>query len=422
MEKNKKVGILTSFSEFVNSYSLCSVVESQLVALRKYGYDVVLFVLDNFKDDDKVPEGVEVRKIVPRFTLVDYADNHPTEKGFEEQVDTAVKTFTANFRDIDVMFTHDMLLQGWFLPYCVAVHKVAEVLDTKWFHWIHSVPNPMPQGLQEPHSLRYRLPKNSKLVYLNNYHLIRTAEAYGVFPKDVKVVYNPVDPRLFFDLDPLVSLLIDKYGLLESDFLQVYPVSTPRMVEGKGLYKLIDLQAEMKKLGKRFSVVVCNAHANADKEKETIRQTKEYASQRGINTNDLIFTSLEGEQYELGVDRKVISDLLRISNLFVFPSRSENCSLILLEAMLSKNLLVLNDSVRCMREFGAEDALYFKFSGIDEDITYDNYERWMNDVAKIIISEFSTNKGLKSANNAKKRFNYDRIFKEQIETILNEQI
>jgi len=418
----KKVGILTSFYEFVNSYSLCSVVESQLVSLKKYGYNVVLFVHDNFKDDGRVPEGVEIRKIVPRFNLVDYSDNHPTEEGFEEQVKTATEAFRDNFKDIDIMFTHDMIFQGWFLPYCVAIHKVSEELNTRWFHWIHSVPNAMPEGLKEPHSLRYKLPNNSKLVYLNNYHLIRAAEAYRAFPKDVKVVYNPVDPRLFFDLDPLVSSLIDRYGLLDSDFLQVYPVSTPRMVAGKGINKLIDIQSEMKKLGKRFTVVVCNAHANADKEKELIRQTKEYAVQKGINSNDLIFTSLEAKEYEQGVNRKVVSDLLRISNLFIFPSHSENCSLILLEAMLSKNLLVLNDSVRCMREFGAEDALYFKFSGIDENVDYDNYDKFMNDVAKIIISEFSVNKGLKSAMNAKRRFNYDKVFKEQIETILNEQI
>ena len=414
-----KVGILTSFYELNSSYSLCSVVESQLVSLKKYGYEVVLFVHDNFKDDAKIPEGVEIRKIVPRFKLVDYSDNHKLEEGFEEQVKKSEEAFKENFKDIDVMFTHDFMLQGWFLPYCVAIHNVANTLETKWFHWIHSVPNGMPEGTEYPHALRFCLPKNSKLVYLNNYHIVRAAEVYRSFPKDVKVVHNPVDPRLFFDLDPIVASIIDKYGILDSDFLQVYPVSTPRMVAGKGLHKLIDIQSAMKKLGKRFTVVVCNAHANADKEKDLIRETKDYALQRGINDNDLIFTSFEGKEYELGVSRKVVSDLFRLSNLFVFPSHSENCSLVLLEAMLSKNLLVLNESVRCMREFGEENALYFKFSGIDEEVRYDNYDKFMEDVAKIIISEFSVNKALKSANNAKKKYNYDFIFREQIEPIIN---
>jgi len=414
-----KIGILTTFYNFSSSYSLTSVVESQLISLKKYGYNVVLFVHDNFIDDEKVPEGIEIRKVIPRFKLVDYSDNHKTEDGFDDQVKQSEEIFKKYFSDIDIMFTHDFMLQGWFLPYCVAIHNVVNTLNTKWFHWIHSVPNPMPDGLQYPHTLRYSLPRNSKLVYLNNYHIVRAAEAYRSFPKDVKVVHNPVDPRLFFNPDPLVTSLIDKYGLLDADFLQVYPVSTPRMVAGKGLHKLIDIQSAMKKLGKRFSVVVCNAHANADKEKELIRETKDYALQRGINDNDLIFTSFEGKEYEQGVSRKVVSDLFRLSNLFVFPSHSENCSLVLLEAMLSKNLLVLNESVRCMREFGEENALYFKFSGIDEEVKYDNYDKFMLDVAKIILSEFSVNKALKSANNAKKKFNYDHVFQEQIEPILN---
>ena len=69
---NKTIGVLTTFANFDNSYSLCSVVESQLIALVKYGYKTVLFTHDNFKDDAKVPKGVEIRKTIPRFQLQDY--------------------------------------------------------------------------------------------------------------------------------------------------------------------------------------------------------------------------------------------------------------------------------------------------------------------------------------------------------------
>ncbi|KKK69559.1 hypothetical protein LCGC14_2932840, partial [marine sediment metagenome] len=250
----KKIGIMTSFYEWNHSYSLCSVVESQLVALVKNGYEAVLYVHDNFKDDTLVPKGVEIRKIVPRFTLVDYSGfQEPTEQ-LQEEAETAYKAFKEHSQDIDVMIEHDMIFQGWFLPYCLAIHKLAQESKIKWYHWIHSVPSGFTDA-KYPHNMRFVLPENSKLVYLNNYHLVRAAETYQIFPKDVKVVYNALDPRLFLNLHPLLHSLIDKYGLLEADFIQIYPLSTPRMVAGKGLNTVIDIMGKLKKQGRSVKLV-----------------------------------------------------------------------------------------------------------------------------------------------------------------------
>ena len=77
----KKIGVLTTFYEWSKAYSLTSVVENQLLALVKHGYKPVLFVHDNFKDEEveKVPKGVEIRKVIPRFNLVDYGGNQPIQ-------------------------------------------------------------------------------------------------------------------------------------------------------------------------------------------------------------------------------------------------------------------------------------------------------------------------------------------------------
>lgn len=408
------IGILSTFYEMNPSYSLCSVVEAQLTALVKYGYKTVFFVHDNFRGT--VPEGVEVRKIVPRFNLVDYSSHQTPEESLEKQADVAYLTFKQHFKDIDIILEHDLIFQGWFLPYCMAIHRLAKESKIKWFHWIHSNPSPRP-NLSYPHILRYTLPANSKLVYLNNQFLVKVAESYGAWPKDVRIVYNPVDPRSFFNLHPLVKSLIDKYLLLEADFVQVYPVSSTRMVDGKGLYTLIDIFSKLKKEGKKVCLIIANAHANADREKETIKQAKDYALQKQLNSTELVFTSLEGKEYESGVSREVVSQLFTLSNLFIFPSSSENCSLVLLEAMLSKNLLILNEDVKPMKEFGKDMALYFKFGGAGETVNYQDREAYMHDVAKIAISEMSTNRALKASNEIKKFYSYDYIFKNSIEPL-----
>src|SRR3990167_9966034 len=103
----KTVGILTTFFNFDPSYSLCSVVESQLAALVKFGYKTILFTHDNFTDDAKVPKGVEIRKIVPRFLLVDYSSHQEVSQDFESQVKQAYEALKENTKDIDIMFEAD---------------------------------------------------------------------------------------------------------------------------------------------------------------------------------------------------------------------------------------------------------------------------------------------------------------------------
>ena len=68
-----KIGILTTFSNFNSEFSLTTVVKQQLEMLLKYDYKPVLYVLDIFKDHDKVPKGVEVKAILPQIMLEPYS-------------------------------------------------------------------------------------------------------------------------------------------------------------------------------------------------------------------------------------------------------------------------------------------------------------------------------------------------------------
>ena len=143
-----KIGILTNFYQWDNAYSLTSVVKSQLEVLVKYGYEAVLFVHDNFKDEGDVPEGVEVRKVIPRFGLVDYSGNQSLEEGFDDQVKKTKQALEEHMQDIDVALTHDWIFQGWKLPYNVAMREAS--LKCRWLHWVHSAPSGRPQNITHP--------------------------------------------------------------------------------------------------------------------------------------------------------------------------------------------------------------------------------------------------------------------------------
>lgn len=417
--EDKKIGILTTFYCWSRAYSLTSVVENQLLTLVKHGYKPVLFVHDNFKDDKLVPKGVEIRKVVPRFHLIDYSATSYLVEGFEEQVAITKKALEEHLKDIDVVLTHDWIFQGWFLNYNVAMRQAQPSLKCRWLHWTHSAPMIRPE-LKYPFDCRFKIMPNSKLVYMNDYDVLRLAEMYAGTIDDVRVVSNSIDPRSYSQLHPFVSKLIDKYKLLDADVIDVYPISSTRF-DGKNPKKVIHLLAQMKKHGKSVRFICPNAHANADKEKKAIENLIHYGIEQGLTRQEMIFTSTEDKEYEEGVPREVVKDLFTLANLFIFPTNSENCPLILLEAALSKCLLVLNEDFAPLRDFFGKNALYFGFGSLSVNRSYENEDKWYSDVAKIIIGELNTNKSLNAFTRLKQRFNYDWIFKNQLEPLFYEK-
>ena len=408
-----RIGIFSTFSRIDPVYSLCAVVIDQLTALVAHGHSPVLFVLPMFKDDALVPKGVEVRKCVPQLILEPYKGiGFPSH--IEDDIEKCKVMFEKNMQDITHLICHDTFFIDTYLPYNIALRQSA--LPCKMFAWTHSAPSDRPKLENHPHANRYNLPPRTKLVYLNHDKLNALAEMYGAWMDDVRVVHNSRDPRTFWGLDDLVLKLIDQYRLFEADIISVYPLSTPRMISGKGLDKAIKIHSKLKELGYKTRLIVCNGHANAQPDQRLISETQMWASGLNINHNELIFTSLQGKEYELGVTPKVVSDLFRISNTFIFPTVSENSSLVLLEAMLSGNLLVLNEKVGTLREHAGTSALYVDF---DYREPKEKNETYYTDLAKIIAAQFEVNKSLQVKRRALKEFNYDSIYK-QIEHLLYE--
>ena len=355
-----------------------------------------------------------MRKIVPQLILEPYKGlSYPDH--WKMDVEKARRLFEQNLGDITDLICHDIFFIDTYLPYNIALREAK--LTCKFYAWTHSAPSHRPKLEDNPHANRYTLPPRTRLVYLNHDKVTELAEMYGAWDKDVRVVHNSRDPRTFWNLDPLVSRLVQSYSLFEADIISIYPLSTPRMISGKGLDKVIKIHAHLKKLGYKTRLVVCNAHANAQPEQRLISETRVWASEKGLENKDLIFTSQEGKEFELGVSPSVVSDLFRISNIFIFPTVSENSSLVLLEAMLSGNLLVLNKAVGTLREHAGESALYFDFATRQ---TPQEDETYFQDLARIIASQFEVQKPLQVKRRALKQFNYDTMFK-QMQRVLYEE-
>jgi glycosyltransferase involved in cell wall biosynthesis len=423
-----KVGILTTFADLSPSYSLVTVVTQQLKMLKKYGFDPVLFTLPNFSDQDKVPEGVELRAVVPQWILEPYGSTgSPVPADFEENVKKTAEVYEKEFADLDCLITHDICFINSYLIYNVAL-KQAALEKLPMLHQIHSAPSNR-ENLPYPWSELWGLPwpDNSKLIYMNYTEQVAAAEMYGLWPKSVKVVFNPMDLREMFHFSDLTRELIDAYDLFSADVICVYPVSSTRMDDnGKAVRKVIAVMGFMKQLGQKVRLIIPNAHANAQAEKDTIAKYLEMGRNYELDGTELIFTSLfKPPANELGVPHQTVVELFQLANLFIFPSYSENAPLILLEAAATKNLLVLNEDFAPMKDFvKAEGAYYFRFkSRLLNETTYRNGEdTFYNDIAKILISELENNKINRAFTTIRQKFNIDWIATHQFIPAIKEII
>lgn len=416
----KRVVVITTFADFGPDYSLVSVVGDQLRMFVKHGYTPTLIVQENFNDDGRVPEGVEILKLMPVFPLHDYQLHEKPRPDFEPNVAAVVEALRPVLANFDVAITHDLIFISWYLPHNAAVRQLAAELPAlRWLHWVHSAPSPRPAKLSYPHNLRFSPPPNGKLVYLNNHDTLRLAEMFGTSLQQVRVVHNTRDPGAYFGLHPVAQKIVSTYPILTADVVSVFPFSTPRW-DGKNVRKLIWLMAKIKEQGRSVLLVLVNAHCNADREKQIVRDLRQFALGKGLAASDLCFTSELGPEWEYSVPNEAVRQLFQLSNVFIFPSQSECCSLILLEAASCKNLLVLNRDVPSMREFGGEKALYPQFGSVQFRVNYQNEDAYWTDWAKIILGELEHERALDSFRHVIRRHNLDWIFKRQLEPLLYE--
>jgi len=390
-----KIAILTAFRNMPESYSLVNDVRDQIKVLKKYGHGVVFYAQEGCTG-----EGIEceMKAILPRFKMQKNEEN-------TEIKNKLIEIFEREFKDFDVVIEHDLIYLQMYYTYRKALME-CNVPNVKWVHWAHS-------GMGG--SLNLKMPK-SKYVYMNYTDVPRFARAIGVEVDDVRVVFNDKDPRMFFGWHPITCKIADKYDLFEPDIMQTFPLCSTRMT-AKGVQKTIRVFGKLKELGNKVLLVVCNS--NARKKKEEIEQKIKLAHKAGLTDKEILFTSQLGYN---GVPRDVVKDLMQMSNLFVFPSLSENCSNVLLEASMTKQLLVLNKDFPAFFDFAEDGKTCFShgFSSTHGVSFRSNSDVAYMDLAKKIDKYLKESKSNLQFQRIKKACNIDTIYKKQLEPLLLE--
>ena len=397
--KNKSVAILTTFQDLPSSYGLVPVVLNQIKQLVSHGWEVGFYTQAGFEqhiDSGDVPPGAELIPRVPFMHIYDYQEGTKEQKckvdARGERVKNRVRTNLAKqvkaveealepwLMEYPVVITHDILFQGWFIPHNQAVRNIAKRHpEIRWIHWLHSGPCEMPSPLKYPHTLRHSGMDNSVFVSPNDSMRQKFAEMYDVPVSKVKTVYHIFDPVEEYNLHPFSVQLIEKHQLYSCDALAVWATRVDHP-EPKGMYEAIHLISMMNKIAD-VKFLFLNSWSGSEKAKLNIESLKAEAEKWGMPNGNLIFSSEESKKYENGVPHEVVDNMLRVGDMFVLPSKSETCSLSMLEAAANKNMLILNEDLTVMKELAGDRADYI-LAGSDWGGTKVTRHYWKDDTQK----------------------------------------
>lgn len=401
--KKLKIAIITHFNRCPDSYSPGKAVRNLIKILLEHGHSPVFFTAEGSKlTTEEI--GCEIRPVVTRFKRQKNIVDNEAKLKF---VDVLREQITGDF---DLAISFDL-----FIDDCITYREAIKEcgVNIEWLHYARS-------GIGG--SLDFNMP-NARYVYLNKADTEVFAHRIGVSHDKVRSIYNEKEPAYFLKWDPITKMIVDRFMLWDRDIIQTYPMCTTRM-DAKGLNDVIKTFAKLKELGNKVALIVPNS--NGRRRVEEIKAKKKFAEEMGLGENELIFTSLLADdiyKIESEIPNIVVAQLFQLSNLFIFPTRAENGPNVLLEASMTKNLLVLNEDLPLLFDFAnEEDVIKYPFtSGRSLHYSGRDDESYLK-LAKQINGQIQSNKADKQFRTVWRTHNSYSIYHDMLSPVLFETI
>jgi glycosyltransferase involved in cell wall biosynthesis len=334
------VGILTTFGGSDEAYSLVVVVKTQLQMLVEASYQPVLFVAPSFTGAGIWQDGrVEVRRTVE-------ADSSA------EMILDCLRGMTG---DIDVMMCHDILFLRQHEEWAKAIRELAKESPIRWLHWQHS------RGDHNPIEPMER----SDFCYPNRDDLGHVARINSTTMEQVHYIPHPLDFG-YLGWPDLAIRVAEDYQFPFVDVSMIYPTRLDRQ---KQVEMAVRVFAGLKRAGKSVCLLVADAYATGEHFKEYKRECLKLARELGLSEKEFAFLGEVYEECTYGTPRQTVKALFEMSNLFMQVSTSETSSLVVLEAALAGNLVVLNADFKPIHHLYGK-ALTLPFGSIFENVKY----------------------------------------------------
>lgn len=424
MGSNKKIFILTNFSQYLRSYSPIIVVSEQVKMLTRAGYEPVMITTEGWDPpEDSIFHGVKTEHLYPS------GGHDVVDDIFESDVLDIYRRLDEIIPDNSIVITHDLIFLPDYTKHNIAARRLAEKKPgIKWLHWIHSATSPNTlikersmYGEQYKQLLLSKFP-NSIICYPNAQDIPRVALNFSFEEDEVVEVPHSTDP--IEGMRPIVRRLYDAKRLSEAEVLIIAPM---RLDRGKNPGMIVRLMAGCRVAGLESHLIFCDFQSTGDDKVVLRNETNDLAKDLGVLDRVTFLSEFDGEA-AMEVDHQVILDLFTLSNVFCLPSRSETYSLVAQEAMLRGNLCILNKDFPAFSQIYGKSAIYRQFDG--SEVGFDGQdgviateikplENHFKDMAIALKYYLENDKVLRAKTWVRTKRNPDYIFQNYIEPLIS---
>lgn len=336
----RNVIIMTALSDWRSSYSVAQEARNQALSIARANpsWNVEVWTMQTCQPDDAISTvpNIQHRRVIP---LVAWQQDMAADGTVSLLKDTIMRELSAYGNKAVDIITHDLLFISWYRAFAAAIHAAATGDNVRWWHFCHSLPG---EGTNVPRE-RCSLPNHTHhRVITNAMHALGKFASYYHIPDHlVEYVPNTRDPRML-GVSRAVETIANNARLWEADVVQIFPACSTRL-EAKGATKLISMFAELN-LYHDARIVFCNPNARGEKGQDGIRAVRAKAAERGLAASKFFFTSeILPDAAISGIPSSDVMSLMHTyGNVFALPSISEADSLVLLEAALARQYILVN--------------------------------------------------------------------------------
>jgi glycosyltransferase involved in cell wall biosynthesis len=289
--------------------------------------------------------------------------------GFDDLVDQLAGELTDVLSGMARLIAHNVCSLNKNLPLTAALHKISEQRRSpQIILWHHDLAWTTPRYRQELHD-RYpwNLLKTAwtgvMQVTISDFRRAELAALFQIPASDIHVVPNGVDQSAFLKLERQTQEFVERLHLDKATPLLILPVRiTPR----KNIELALRVMAELRRTFPGAALVVTGPlgpHNPANR--SYFNKLVALRSELGLQ-NAAHFLA---EHSDGPVPDAVISDLYRLADALLLPSREEGFGIPVLEAGLV-GIPVFCADIPPLRELGAEYVDYFPPEGAPEEIAH----------------------------------------------------
>ena len=387
-----------------------SVLAQHARLMTKAGHKVIILAGRGQSFDERIPV-----RIVPQLDsrqaevmeVKRMLDQGRYTSAFDRLRDQIKKELLVELEGVDVLIAHNVASLHKNLALTAALNEAYKMPGfPRLILWHHDLAWTTPRYHHEMHGgypwdlLRSDW-KGVTHVVVSELRRQELGKLLGIAKEAIRVIPNGVDLNAFFKFEPQTIQLTEQLGLLEADPLILLPVRlTPRKNIELALHVLARLQDEFPKA----MLLVTGPEGPHNPANAAYRQKLlELRDKLNLRSSAHFLAEVTSEF----MPDAVITDLFRLADALLFPSREEGFGIPMLEAGFSSMPVFCTD-IPVLHELGGEDVSYFQ----------------LDDEPRTIAQQISDRLGREATSRwrrrAKRGYGWDSIYKLDIGPLMEE--